>query len=38
MFAASDGRKCVAGQMLRARRGVRAAIWLDCFITILSGR
>ena len=38
MFVAADDRKCVEPQMLQPLRAMREVIWLDCFITILSGR
>jgi hypothetical protein len=38
MFVASDDGKSVKRLMLRAWPGVPPVIWLDRFITILSGR
>ena len=38
MFVAGDDSKSIARLMLRARPGVPTVIWLDRFITILSGR
>jgi hypothetical protein len=37
-FEVRDDGKCIERQMLRAGPPVRDAIWLDHFITILSGR
>jgi hypothetical protein len=38
MFVSGDDRKSAERLMLRAWRGVPPVIWLDRFITILSGR
>jgi len=38
MFVADDDGKSVVRLMLRPWPGVPPVIWLDCFITILSGR